>query len=101
MGLVENKEEVITASQRSVMYLLRQRVHHYSKATTMALSLLIFELVLLISVIIYLSFVTVNMLLVISCFLLVILSAFTFLRLRVVSKHKRICENNLDSYHTR
>ena len=98
MGLVENKEEVITASQRSVMYLLHQRVNHYSKATMVALLLFIFELVLFAAVVLYLFLVSVNMLLIMSCVLLIILSAFTAVRLKAVSKHKRICESNLDSY---
>lgn len=101
MGLVENKEEVITASQRSVMYLLRQRVHHYSKATTFALISLIVEVLIFATAIAYLFLGSLNMMLIMSSVLLVGLMVFTTIRLRIVSKHKRICENNLDAYHTR
>lgn len=101
MGLVENKEEVITASQRSVMYSLRQRVHHYSKATTVALLSLIIEALVLATLVAYLSLGELNMMLVMSSILLVGLIAFTAIRLRFVSKHKRVCESNLNSYQTR
>lgn len=101
MGLVENKEEVITASQRSVMYLLRQRVHHYSKATTFALVALIVEMFVFATVVTYLFLGSLNMMLIMSSVLLVGLIAVTVIRLRIVSKHKRVCESNLDSYQTR